>query len=217
MNMWNKIYDNIFYNNQAINDDEIDYFINKIKTSDHHEVKTGDYETLINKTTYRFHRAKYFIHEDIYAMTIIEKLLNLSENFINLKFNKSTVTRSFQLTTKYFDSNSSYGLHFEDPKYFGDYFFVLYLDDCLGGELVFPDSDDINRLFDENLEDKAEWSKGVDSLKEGGSVPLIVDKTFKIQPKRNTAILGKIPYVHYVNKTKDSSSRMVVNGFPFAK
>jgi hypothetical protein len=215
--MWNEIYKNIFYNELAIDENDVDYLINKIKNEESHEVKDDDFETIINKTTFRFHRSKYVIHEDFYAMTIIEKLINLASDFTKLKFDKSSVTRSFQLTTKYFDENSSYGLHFEDPRHFGDYFFVLYLDDCEDGELVFPDKKDIERLFDENREDKNEWNKGVKNLNLGGYSPLIVDKTFKIKPKRNTAILGSIPYAHYVNKTKYKNSRIVVNGFPFSK
>jgi hypothetical protein len=215
--MWKEIYKDIFYNELAVNDTDIDYLIEKIKNSDNHEVKSDDFESIINRTTYRFHRSKYIIHKDMYAMNIVETLINSAEEFTTLKFDKNTITRSFQLTTKYFDSNSSYGLHFEDPRYFGDYFFVLYLDNCVDGELVFPDLNDITILFDKRIEDKDEWNKGVNSLKAGGYDPLIVDTTFKVQPKRNTAILGKIPYVHYVNKIKDNISRTVVNGFPFAK
>jgi hypothetical protein len=215
--MWKEIYKNIFYNDLAIDDNDVDYLITKIKNDQSYEVKNEDYETFINKTTYRFHRSKYVIHDDIYAMTIIENLINLATPFTKIHFNKVNIKRSFQLTTKYFDRNSSYGLHFEDPKYFGDYFFVLYLDDCEGGELVFPDRTEIGRLFAENLEDKDEWDKGVKNLNLGGHSPLIVDKTFKIQPKRNTAILGNIPYAHYVNKITNNGLRTVVNGFPFAK
>jgi hypothetical protein len=215
--MWNKIYEGIFYNQLAINEVDVEYLINKIKNHISYEITDSDFDDIINKTKYRFQRSKYLIHEDLYAMTIIEHLLNKAFAYTNMKFNKHSITRSFQLTTKYFDNNSSYGLHFEDPTYFGDYFFVLYLDECEGGELVFPDLDHIEDLFARNVEDKNEWQKGIDHLKLGGNLPLIVEKTIKVQPKRNTAILGKIPYAHYVNKIKSTNSRIVVNGFPFAK
>ena len=215
--MWKQIYNEIFYNNFAIDNNDVDYLVDKIKNNDSHEIKDKDFEMIINKTSFRFHKSRYEIHNDEYALGTIEVLLNQAENFTKKKFHKFDIKRPFQLTTKYFDKDSSYGLHFEDPKYFGDYFFVLYLDDCVGGELVFPDNNDIEHLFISKKESKHEWKKGVDHLKINGYEPLIVDKTFKIQPKRNTAILGKIPYVHYVNKIKENGSRIVVNGFPFAK
>jgi hypothetical protein len=171
--MWNEIYNNIFYNSCAIDEDIVDYLIEKIKGDISYEIKDDDYESIINK--------------------------------------------AFQLTTKYFNKNSSYGLHFENPTYFGDYFFVLYLDDCAGGELVFPNNNDIDILFHSKIESKDEWDKGVNHLRSHGYEPLIVDKTFSIQPKRNTAILGKIPYTHYVNKIQSENGRVVVNGFPFSK
>lgn len=215
--MWNEIYNNIFYNTCAIDNNLVDYLIEKIKFNTSYEIKDEDYKSIINKTVFRYYRSKYIIYQDNFAMDCIEKLINQAKEFTKLDFNKKSIYKPFQLTTKYFNKNSSYGLHFENPTYFGDYFFVLYLDDCVGGELVFPDSNDIDILFDSRIESKHEWNKGVAHLHDYGYSPLIVDKTFSIQPKRNTAILGKIPYAHYVNKIQSDNGRIVVNGFPFAK
>lgn len=214
--MWNKLADGIYHCVDAIDELDKTYILDKMLAAAMYDIQSEGRDTIINKTFYSYKQTNYKIHEDKRGIGIIEKLINSSFEFTQKTIDLDTLNSSFKITTKFFDANSSYGLHFEDPYYFGNYFFVLYLDDCQDGELVFPTRSETEDLFVQGKEDRVEWDKGVKHLQSHGYEPQFVESRIEISPRRNTAILGKIPYVHYVNPVKvldNKLQRPVVNGF----
>jgi hypothetical protein len=214
--MWEKIEEHIYYINNAISEENLNYFLDKMRYGDFYEIKSEGRKHYINETFFDYKQSDYKIHEDHQGLVVIKNLVDKCFLYTNQELDLTTLTSSFKISAKFFDKNSSYGLHFEDPTYFGNYFLVLYLDNCNGGELVFPTREGIDVLFAEAKEDKNEWNKGVIHLKKNNYEPLFLENELKIKPKKNTAILAKIPLVHYVNPIIDQSNilkRPVINGF----
>lgn len=214
--MWHKIHNGIYRHKNAIKETDLNYILDKMKSVEYYQINSEDRQIYINKTFYNYNQSKYEIYKDTKALTVIKNLVDKCFLFTGQKMNTSNVDSSFKLSTKFFNENSSYGLHFEDPTYFGNYFFVLYLDDCVEGDLVFPTMNMVNKLLKNQKENKEEWEKGVIHLKKNGYSPLFVDREIKIRPEKNTALLAKIPLVHYVNniiKNGNNLQRPVINGF----
>lgn len=214
--MWEKIEENIYYATNAISEENLYYFLDKMRHENFYEIKSKGRQNYINETFFDYKQSNYKIHKDTQGLLIIKELVDKCSIYTKKNLDLTTLNSSFKISAKFFDKDSSYGLHFEDPTYFGNYFLVLYLDDCKGGELVFPNKKDVDNLFAEGKEDKNEWNKGVSHLKKNNYEPLFLKNRLKIKPKKNTAILAKIPLVHYVNPIINQCNlleRPVINGF----
>ncbi len=106
--------------------------------------------------------------------------------------------------TKSFDPNKSfYDLHTEDPKYFGDIVFMLYLNDEDDGELVLPSFDDSKPL----------WTDGFRTMMKNIDVKFI-DDTIEIKPKRNRCVFVRVGLAHYVKPC--GGNRYTLTGWNFA-
>ena len=120
------------------------------------------------------------------------------------KICNSTNINPLNFFTKKFEPNKSfYNLHVEDPKYFGDIVFMLYLNDESDGELVLPSFEDSKPL----------WSDGFNTMMQNIDVTF-AKKSLSILPKRNRCVFVKVGLAHYVKQC--SGHRYTLSGWSFA-
>jgi len=187
-----------------IDDMYIDKILNKIKNSAAIELN-GDVEKhLVGKTNYQYNVYRDNIRED---SDVKDHVFNKLNKFYQLELGKSCPTKNINplnFFTKSFDPNKSfYDLHVEDPKYFGDAVFMLYLTDEDDGELVLPSLSD----------SKALWTEGFYTMMKNIDIKFVKD-TVAIKPKRNRCVIVKVGLAHYVKKC--SGKRYTLSGWSFA-
>jgi hypothetical protein len=117
---------------------------------------------------------------------------------------------------KLFFSGSHYDMHAEDSDIFGNFAYIIYLSDETSGEIIFPSEVDQNTHM-ENIE-KNNWSSMKSYLKERAQEVYYPEKTIRLLPQKNTAVVFRTGTAHKVAKYNSAQNgRLCLTGFPFAK
>lgn len=151
---------------------------------------------------YNVHRDSIRFNDDLKSQ-IFPKLNSFYKSVIN-KTAKTDNLNPLQLFTKSFDPNKGYyDLHVEDPYYFGEIVFMIYLSDEQDGDLVIPSYTDAKKV----------WNEGFEEMTKKLSVEY-AEETIRVKPKRNRAVFMKVGVAHYVEKC--SGNRLCLSGWSFA-
>jgi hypothetical protein len=187
-----------------IDDLYIDKILNKIKSSPSVELNGNVEKHLVGKTDYQYNVFRDNIRQDSDIKNHVFTKLN---NFYQKELKKTCPIENINplnFFTKSFDPQKSfYDLHAEDPKYFGDAVFMLYLTDEEDGELVLPSLDDSKNL----------WTEGFHTMMKNIDIEF-VKHTVEIKPKKNRCVIVKVGVAHYVRKC--SGKRYTLTGWSFA-
>lgn len=121
-----------------------------------------------------------------------------------------------QFFLKSFSENSFYEAHVEPVSRYGDFAFVHFLEDCEGGELVFPDEENLKTWLSEHPR-QAEVFHDMKSKFVRLGEPCRVIGPAEILPRRNDCVIFRTGSVHWVNRPRhlNSVQRLVVTGWPF--
>lgn len=171
----------------------------------------------INATIYDYTIHYVGIREDLEVQTVYQNQLN--EFFNKMGFKKSVnfhPDQSLQFFLKSFSEQSFYEVHAEPVSRYGEFAFVHFLQDCEGGELVFPGSQALEQRWKTHPGEKKifeDMERSFLSNKE----PIRVIGPTEIQPRRNICVIFRTGSVHWVNPPalKLPLQRLVVTGWPF--
>ncbi len=168
----------------------------------------------VNPTLYSYRVHPSAINEN---KNLLESLFNPIDTLINRKCPRQNLNE-LQLFLKSFSADSFYDVHCEPQWRYGEYAFLLFIDDCeRGGELVFPSSEDLKSYLSEHKNQEKYLLENQQILKEAGEEMRIVGP-YKIRPQRNRAVLFKTGSAHWVNppQTEEKVLRRTVASWPFA-
>jgi len=187
-----------------IDEQFIDQIIATMNAADSITLDGEKEKHLVGKTNYKYNVFRDGIRNNKKIKSHIFEKLNL---FYKQEIGKECPTENLnplQLFTKSFDPNKGfYDLHTEDPKYFGDIVFMLYLNDEQDGALVLPNKKDCEPL----------WTDGFQTMVDNIDVEY-VDHTIEILPNRNRCVFVKVGMAHYVKPCK--GKRYTLTGWSFA-
>lgn len=187
-----------------IDDFYIEEILNKMKSSEYISLDGNIEKHLVGETNYQYNVYRDNIRNNQDIKDHVFKKLN---DFYQTTLNKTCHTENLNplnFFTKSFDPDKSfYDLHVEDPQYFGDIVFMLYLTDEEDGELILPDFNDAKNL----------WTPGFQTMVDKIDVTY-VNKTITIKPKRNRCVFVKVGVAHYVRPC--SGKRYTLSGWSFA-
>jgi hypothetical protein len=159
---------------------------------------------LVGYTDYQYYVYRDNIRDDDDIKSHVFDKLNFFYNKELGKTCNTTEINPLNFFTKKFEPNKSfYNLHTEDPQYFGDIVFMLYLSDEVDGELVLPSFEDSKEL----------WTDGFNTMMQNIDIKF-VENSVKILPKRNRCVFVKVGLAHYVKPC--SGHRYTLSGWSFA-
>jgi hypothetical protein len=182
----------------------VDEILKNIDSSSYITLDGDKEKHLVGKTNYTYNVYRDNIRDN---KQITEEVFRKLNSFYKTTIGKECPVDNINplnFFTKSFDPNKGfYDLHTEDPKYFGDIVFMLYLTDEQDGELVLPNYNDCLPI----------WTDGFQSMVDKVDVKY-VDKTVSILPKRNRCVFVKVGLAHYVKPC--SGNRYTLTGWSFA-
>ncbi len=124
-----------------------------------------------------------------------------------------------QIFAKSFVADSFYDLHVEPKARYGEFAYVIFLEDVReGGELVFPTLEEARALLKGRASEAQGWRENLEVMAaHGESVrwcgPL------SVRPERNVAVLFRVGSPHFVRKIGGAPdgaiSRRALTGWPF--
>ena len=182
----------------------IDKILSTIKDSTSVTLDGDKEKHLVGETSYHYNVFRDGIRDNQEIKThVFEKLNDFYSKELGKKCNTENLN-PLQFFTKSFDPNKGfYDLHIEDPRYFGDVVFMLYLNDEQDGELVLPTYEDCI----------PHWTDGFQTMVDTINVGY-VDKTVNILPKRNRCVFVHVGIAHFVKPC--SGNRYTLTGWSFA-
>jgi hypothetical protein len=218
--MWEElIKDEIWFTNKFIDEKYIDRILDTVYKSDSKVLDGNEQPHIISESYYNYNHIKYNIREDSEILTrVLSKLNELLEQIYKpIKPADIDNKNVLQFTTKTFNPKSVYHVHTERRDIYGDFVFINYLTTEQGGELVFPDKDLLSKHFLEFPNEKTNWERYKERLKEDKQPHYLVGPLV-IKPKRNTCIVMRVGSAHFVNPVKNAKPgcRVVVTGWPYA-
>lgn len=187
-----------------IDEEYIDKILHNMEISSSVHLDGTKEKHLIGKTNYNYNIFRDGIrnNEDI-KTHVFGKLNEFYERELG-KTASSENLNPLQFFSKSFNPNEGfYDLHTEDPKYFGEVVFMLYLNDEVDGQLVLPSYEDSLPL----------WTDGFQTMVDNLNVEY-VQETVEILPKRNRCVFVKVGMAHLVKPC--SGKRYTVSGWSFA-
>ena len=151
-------------------------------------------------------------------------LQNLYENRLNDFFQSIGHSESMafdpqktlQFFLKSFSENSFYEAHVEPVSRYGEFAFIHFLEDCEGGDLVFPDHSDLENWLCRHPEQRQIFDKMREDFVERGE-PFRVIGPVTIAPRKNMCLVFRTGSVHWVDPLVNGGGvqRRVVTGWPF--
>lgn len=187
-----------------LNEDIVNQIIENMSISDVNQLDGKKEKHLVGITLYNYNVHRDSIRSNNFLKKhLFERLNRFYESTLNKTADIDNLN-PLQLFTKSFSPGEGYyELHTEDPKYFGDIVFMIYLTDEKDGNLVLPSKDDAKKV----------WNDGFTEMIKNLNVEYI-DETLAITPKRNRCVFMKVGVAHYVERC--SGNRLCVSGWSFA-
>ncbi len=165
--------------------------------------------------SYRVHHEDIRDYKDILESVYSPLSQFFGENYFSSQY-KETLN-PLQLFLKSFSPKSFYDVHCEPVFRYGEFAFIIFLDNCRGGDLVFPNESQLKAYLAENPEQNLGLEETMELLnKKNESARLI--GPMRIQPSRNVGVLFRVGSIHWVEPTQETSilHRKCVTGWPFA-
>lgn len=221
--MWNEVIKNeVWINKNLLEEQMLVELFNRCSGSEVFNMRPGEgikdlfASIQINPTLYDYtvHRANLRA-EGARFFKAYSNSLNQVFTLFGLSFSAVESLMPLQFFAKSFTKASFYDLHAEPTSRYGDWAFVHFLEDCDGGELVFPSQEELNRMTREG-----EGKKNFDATEKVFSV--LSEKTrcigsLEVTPSRNLCVLFRVGSYHYVKPPKGDldQQRRSVTGWPF--
>lgn len=167
-----------------------------------------------SKFHYRLIHSSVRTHEKI-VFDLKERLNSLWQQLNEPQFPPGPLKTS-QMMLKFFDKNSKYDLHTEDPNIFGSWAYVIYLTDELDGKIFFPAAH--SYIFKQKTKEITDWNIMKGKLLERNHPILYPKKDVSILPKKNLAIVFRSGLPHKVFPIyKHFPGRFTLTGWPFSQ
>lgn len=171
----------------------------------------------VNPTLYCYNVHPTSLSSDDQLMNAIYNPLRsfFGKEFFNQKYLNSL--NPLQLFFKSFSDQSFYDVHTEPVDRYGEYAFIVFMDSCDGGELIFPNQLELDSYLEKNEDQRGPLEETIQMLRARGENPRLIG-SYEVKPKANFAILFKVGSIHWVNPSESQSQvhRRCVTGWPFA-
>lgn len=171
----------------------------------------------VNPTLYDYTIHYVGIRRERHLQELYEQRLNdFFQSIGSREVLKFEPHKTLQFFLKSFTEKSFYEAHVEPVSRYGDFAFIHFLEDCEGGELVFPDSDELKNWLSEHPLENRNFTKMRESFIERGE-PFRIVGPATVRPRRNTCVVFRTGSVHWVNPllNVEGVQRRVVTGWPF--
>ncbi len=168
----------------------------------------------VNPTLYSYRVHPSSINQD---RALLDSIFDPIESHVGQDCPRENLNQ-LQLFLKSFSGQSFYDLHCEPQWRYGEYAFLLFVDDCEeGGELVFPDPVGLDNYLKANESQRKHYLENKQILEKAGESVRVVGPC-EITPQRNKAVLFRTGSSHFVRPPKgnDSVTRRTLASWPFA-
>lgn len=172
----------------------------------------------VNPTLYDYDVRYVGIRENRTVTSLYFKRLNELFGLLDgdkplCKLNKKL---SLQLFAKSFSQTSFYEIHAEPVNRYGDFAFVHFLEDCDGGELVFPSPLELGELIRNDDRHKKAYEGTLKLFNRLGEDLRLIGPLV-ISPIAGHCVVFKVGSLHFVNamNLSTNSKRISVTGWPF--
>jgi hypothetical protein len=223
--MWQEMVTNeIWVNNNFLNLSDLSALLDHCSKSISYRMCPGEkirdtFDQLdINPTLYDYSVVHANIREQPRLIRLYQDALNDLFNCVSdLSFNTANPDM-LQLFVKSFTPGSFYELHAEPVARYGPFAFIHFLEDCPGGELIFPSLQTLESIVSSEPAHKKSFDLTQSVFnRHNESLRCIGD--CEIQPKKNCCVIFRVGSLHWVRRVPADAGlryrRLSVSGWPF--